>query len=106
MSSAGGDWVSLCDNRFEHGELTTVGAAGFPINGMWRLAVPGPNASDGQQRAWLEATPTKRYAWRFLMAAAMVWRSVFIARIRAMEGATSLRDARQTGSPITAWSFD
>ena len=36
----------------------------------------------------------------------MVWRSVFIARIRAMEGATSLCDAHQTGSPITAWSFE
>ena len=99
-------WVSLCDTRYEHGELTANGAAGFPINGMWRPAVPGPNASEGQRRAWLEATPTKRYAWRYLMAAGMVWRSVCIARIRAMEGPMALRSARQTGSPVTGFFFD
>ena len=57
-----GSWVSLCDIQFEHSEMTTVGTAGFPINRMWRPAVLGPNASDGQRCAWLEATPTKRYA--------------------------------------------
>ena len=99
-------WVSVCDPRFKHDELTTLGAAGFPINGMWRPAVPGPNASNRQRRAWLEATTSKRYAWKFLMAACMVWRTVFIARVRAMEGPMGLKDARTTSSPVTAWVFD
>ena len=32
-------WVSLCDPRYKHGELTALGAAGFPTNGIWRPAV-------------------------------------------------------------------
>ena len=42
-------WVSVCDPRFEHDELTTLGAARFPINGMWRPAIPGLNASNRQR---------------------------------------------------------
>ena len=75
-------WVLLCDPRHEYGELTALEAAGFPINGVWRPAVPGPNSSDGQRGAWLEASVTKHYAWRYMMAACMVWRTLFVTRIQ------------------------
>ena len=34
-------WVSPCDPRHEHGELTALGAAGFPINGCGSRRFPG-----------------------------------------------------------------
>ena len=40
------------------------------------------------------------------MAACMVWRTLFIAWVRAMQGPTAGLRARRTGSPITAFYFD
>ena len=69
-------WVSVCDLHYAHRELTALRAAGFTVNRVWRPSVPGPNASDRQRNAWLGASVTKRYVWRYLMAACMVWRPV------------------------------
>ena len=39
-------WALCADPRCMHGELATLGAASFAVNGMWRPAVPGPHATD------------------------------------------------------------
>ena len=68
-----------------HSELTALGEAGFAVNGVWRPAVPGPHTIDVQRHAWLEGSSTKRYVWRYVMAAGIVWGGLWPAAQKAAE---------------------